>query len=273
MKKNLLFSVLLTMIIILAAACSEKSQTDPQQNAESQQAAQIDPVELTISAAASLQDAMEEIKTQFANVEPNISLAFNYGGSGALQQQIQEGAPVDLFFSAAQDKYDLLVEAGLIDASEGKTLLGNELVLVAPVDAEVNEGDFTYMTNDAVKQIALGTPDSVPAGKYAEQVLQGLNIYDAVKDKIVFAKDVRSVLNYVETKSVDLGAVYKTDALTSDQVKILSSAPTHLHDPIVYPCGVIKDSKNKEAAMKFYNYLQGEEAKNIFVKYGFTVLN
>lgn len=167
MKKNLLFSVLLTMIIILAAACSEKSQTDPQQNAESQQAAQTDPVELTISAAASLQDAMEEIKTQFANVEPNISLAFNYGGSGALQQQIQEGAPVDLFFSAAQDKYDLLVEAGLIDASEGKTLLGNELVLVAPVDAEVNEGDFTYMTNDAVKQIALGTPDSVPAGKYA----------------------------------------------------------------------------------------------------------
>ena len=120
MKKNLLFSVLLTMIIILAAACSEKSQTDPQQNAESQQAAQTDPVELTISAAASLQDAMEEIKTQFANVEPNISLAFNYGGSGALQQQIQEGAPVDLFFSAAQDKYDLLVEAGLIDASEGR---------------------------------------------------------------------------------------------------------------------------------------------------------
>ena len=129
------------------------------------------------------------------------------------------------------------------------------------------------MTDDAVKQIAIGTPESVPAGKYAEQVMKALNIYDQVKDKFVFAKDVRSVLNYVDTKSVDLGVVYKTDAITSENVKILSSAPTNLHDEIVYPMGMIKETKNKEAVVKFYAYLQSEQAQEVFVKYGFTVLN
>ena len=147
------------------------------------------------------------------------------------------------------------------------------MVLIAPADAKIDgTADFTYMADDQVKQVSIGTPESVPAGKYAEQVLNGLNIYDQVKDKIVFAKDVRTVLNYVETKSVDLGAVYKTDALTSDKVQILASAPTELHDAVVYPVGVIKDSANREAAVKFYEYLQGQTALSIFEKYGFTVL-
>lgn len=267
MKKKLLFTWIMCLMLFVLAACGDEQAKSKDTGKKEEK------IELTISAAASLQDAMEEIKTMFASEQSNISLAFNYGASGALQQQIQEGAPVDLFFSAAQDKYDALVEAGLIDAAEGKTYLGNELVLIAPVDSAVENVDFTYMVDDAVKQISIGTPESVPAGKYAKQVMEGLNIYNKVENKLVFAKDVRSVLNYVDTKSVDLGVVYKTDAITSENVKILASAPTDLHDKIVYPMGIIKATKNKEAAMKFYEYLQTEAAQEVFVKYGFTVLN
>lgn len=273
MKKKIVLVWMTCMIMFVLAACGGNSNTEEKTTTQEPAKQETTPVELTISAAASLQDAMEEIKTEFAKEDANISLAFNYGASGALQQQISEGAPVDIFFSAAQDKYDKLVEEGKIDATDGKTLLGNELVLIAPADAKIDgTADFTYMADDQVKQVSIGTPESVPAGKYAEQVLNGLNIYDQVKDKIVFAKDVRTVLNYVETKSVDLGAVYKTDALTSDKVQILASAPTELHDAVVYPVGVIKDSANREAAVKFYEYLQGQTALSIFEKYGFTVL-
>lgn len=273
MKKNLLlvWMTCIFMLVLVACGGNGNEATDDKQTDPGTEVAK--PVELTISAAASLQDAMEEIKTEFAKEESNISLAFNFGGSGALQQQISEGAPVDMFFSAAQDKYDKLVEEGRIAAADGKTLLGNELVLIAPADATIDGAvDFTYMADAAIKQVSIGTPESVPAGKYAEQVLNGLGVYDAVKDKIVFAKDVRTVLNYVETKSVELGVVYKTDALTTNDVQVLASAPTDLHDAIVYPVGVIKDSANKEAAMKFYEYLQTQAALDIFVKYGFTVL-
>ncbi|PGS79359.1 molybdate ABC transporter substrate-binding protein [Bacillus cereus] len=227
-------------------------------------------VELTISAAASLQDALKEIEKNYKEQQPTIQLSFNFGASGALQQQIQQGAPVDLFFSAAEDKFQTLVKKGFINEKEGKNFLGNELVLVAPKNSSLKA--IQDLKTETVKKIALGTPESVPAGKYAKDSLSYENLWDDIQNKIIFTKDVRQVLTYVETDNVDAGIVYKTDALVSDKVKIIATASADSHEPIRYPVGVIKESKHKKEAISFYEYLQSKDSKSIFEKYGFILL-
>lgn len=128
------------------------------------------------------------------------------------------------------------------------------------------------MKEDKVKKLAIGTPESVPAGKYAKASLTHENLWNDLQNKIVFTKDVRQVLTYVETGNVDAGIVYKTDALISNKVKIAAAAPAISHEPIHYPAGVIKESKHKKEATSFYEYLQSKDAQSIFKKYGFTIL-
>lgn len=255
---------MLSFLLIFSAACTNGEKKE-KTNAKEEK-----PVELTISAAASLQDAFKEIEKQYKKKEPNIKLSFNFGGSGALQQQIEQGAPADLFFSAAEDKFQTLVKKGIINEKEGKNLLGNELVLVVPKESSLKT--FQELKEEKVKKLAIGTPESVPAGKYAQASLTHGNLWNDLQNKIVFTKDVRQVLTYVETGNVDAGIVYKTDALISDKVKIVDAAPANSHEPIHYPVGVIKESKHKKEATSFYEYLQSKDAQSIFKKYGFTIL-
>ncbi len=257
-------ALILSFLLIFSAACTSEEKK------EKSVAKEEKTVELTISAAASLQDALKEIEKQYKEKEPNIKLSFNFGASGALQQQIEQGAPADLFFSAAEDKFQTLVKKGFIDEKEGKNLLGNELVLVVPKDSSLTK--FQDLKDEKIKKIALGTPESVPAGKYAKASLTHENLWNDVQNKIVFTKDVRQVLTYVETGNVDAGIVYKTDALISDKVKIGETAAATSHEPIHYPLGVIKESKHKKEATSFYEYLQSKDAQSIFKKYGFTIL-
>lgn len=226
-----------------------------------------EPVELTISAAASLQESLEELQKNYEKEHSTIKITYNFGGSGALQQQILKGAPVDLFFSAAEDKFDELVIKGVIDKKQGTDLLANELVLAVPKKNEKHIQSF----EDLIKadKIALGTPETVPAGKYGVETLQKMNIWEDVKSKVVYTKDVRQVLTYIETENVDAGIVYKTDALVSEKVDIIATAQGDTHTPIIYPVGVIKDSKHAKEAEDFYNYLQSDEALKVFEKYGF----
>lgn len=256
---------ILSFLLLFSAACTSGEKKE-KTNAKEEKA-----VELTISAAASLQDAFKEIEKQYKQKEPNIKLSFNFGSSGALQQQIEQGAPADLFFSAAEDKFQTLVKKGFINEKEGKNLLGNELVLVVPKESSIKT--FQELKEEKVKKLAIGTPESVPAGKYAKASLTHENLWNDLQNKIVFTKDVRQVLTYVETGNVDAGIVYKTDALISDKVKIANAAPTNSHEPIHYPAGVIKESKHKKEATSFYEYLQSKEAQSIFKKYGFTILS
>ncbi|WP_433775251.1 molybdate ABC transporter substrate-binding protein [Bacillus wiedmannii] len=258
-------ALILSFLLIFSAACTSEEKK------EKSVAKEEKTVELTISAAASLQDALKEIEKQYKEKEPNIKLSFNFGASGALQQQIEQGAPADLFFSAAEDKFQTLVKKGFIDEKEGKNLLGNELVLVVPKDSSLTK--FQDLKDEKIKKIALGTPESVPAGKYAKASLAHENLWNDVQNKIVFTKDVRQVLTYVETGNVDAGIVYKTDALISDKVKIGETAAATSHEPIHYPLGVIKESKHKKEATSFYEYLQSKDAQSIFKKYGFTILS
>ncbi|MGG3469417.1 molybdate ABC transporter substrate-binding protein [Neobacillus pocheonensis] len=259
---------LFLLLFLTLAGCSSNEQG--KQPTEKKQTAPEKKVELTVSAAASLQDALTEITSNFNKKHGNIKINYNFGASGALQQQISQGAPVDLFFSAAEDKFDTLVNDGLIDKKNGIDLVGNELVLVVPKESA--KGIHTIEDMKKADKISLGTPESVPAGAYAKEVLGKLNIWSIVEGKIVYAKDVRQVLTYVETGNVDAGMVYKTDALTSSKVKIAATADEKTHTPIIYPVGVIKASTHQKEDMLFYDYLQTKEAMKVFEKYGFKGL-
>ncbi|WP_249310645.1 molybdate ABC transporter substrate-binding protein [Bacillus sp. FJAT-49736] len=227
-------------------------------------------VELTISAAASLQDALADIKKEFESKHKNLTLTFNFGASGALQQQISQGAPVDLFFSAAEDKFQQLIKDGSIAEKDRRNIVGNEIVLIVPKDSSNNIASFQDLTK--ANKISIGTPSSVPAGMYGKETLEKLQIWKDVENKIVFGKDVRQVLNYVETGNVDAGIVYKTDALLSEKVRIIAIAEDSTHSPIIYPAGIVKNSKHYQQAKAFFDYLQGNQAMDILKKYGFKGL-
>ncbi|ABO67976.1 MULTISPECIES: molybdate ABC transporter substrate-binding protein [Geobacillus] len=225
------------------------------------------PVELTVSAAASLQDALKEVKTAFEHEHPNIRIHYNFGSSGALQKQIAQGAPVDLFFSAAVLPFEELKKEGLIDSTHEKTVVANELVLIVPKQEEGAIQSLDDITR--AKRVAIGIPESVPAGIYAKQTLERAGLWENVEPRLVLAKDVRQVLTYVETGNVDAGFVYRTDALVSGNVHIATAVPDEMHEPIVYPLGVVKTSKHLQEARQFYAYLTSEQALKQFEQYGF----
>lgn len=230
---------------------------------------QSKPVSLTISAAVSLKDALDAITPLFAQVQPQVSLHFNLGASGTLQQQIEEGAPVDVYISASPDQMDALAKEDLLLAGSRQNLARNTVVLIAPVGASRITG-FQDLRNPSVKFIAIGEPQTVPAGKYAEEVLTHLGLYDEIKRRLVFAKDVRQVLTYVASSNADAGVVYATDARTTSYVKIVAVAPEDSHEPVVYSVAVLKETQNAAAARTFVAFLLSTQGQSTFEKFGFT---
>ena len=273
MQKRFTFMITLFFLLMFAVGCSNQQNTDQSSDTKETETEAVteskEKVELTISAAASLKDAMDVIQNTYQEEHPEVTLKFNFGGSGSLQQQISQGAPVDLFFSAAEDKFDVLVEQGNIAKEDGVDLLGNSLVLVVPKDEQSIKG-FEDLAKEEINKISIGTPETVPAGKYAKESLEKTDLWKDVESKVVYAKDVRQVLSYVETGNVAAGIVYSTDALVSDKVNIVATADPETHTPIIYPVGIIKDSKNYEEAKEFYSYLQSDDALKVFQEYGFT---
>lgn len=228
--------------------------------------------ELTVSAAASLKDVMEEIKPLYQAAYPDTQIVYNFAASGSLQRQIEQGAPVDLFISAATKQMDALEAQGLILTETRRDLLKNQMVLVTPAGSktELKIRDFEDLTTESITQIALGEPASVPAGKYAQEVLTSFQIADKVNSKTVYGKDVRQVLNYVATGNVDAGIVYRTDAEISGSVNIVATAPENTHSPVVYPIAVIQDRDNPEAATELVEFLETPKAQAVFEQYGFV---
>ncbi len=260
MKKTLLLVMTMLLAFALFGCQAGKDASGKDQSED---------VQLTVSAAASLKDVLTELSSEYKKDHPNVTVKFNFGSSGALQQQIEQGAPADLFFSAAQDKFDRLVEQGLISKSDSVNLLENSLVLIVPKEKAKQVKSFEDLTKSGVDKLAVGKPESVPAGKYAKETLTSLHLWSKVQSKIVYGKDVRQVLSYVETGNADAGAVYRTDALTSDQVKVVETAASDLHTPIIYPLGIVKNTKHREQAEQFYKFLQSDESVKKMEKYGF----
>ncbi len=225
---------------------------------------------LLVSAAASLKDSLQEIKPLYQNKQ-QVAIAYNFAASGALQQQIENGAPVDIFISAAEKQMKALRSQGLILEDTQRNLLTNRLVLIVPNNSS-NITNFKQLTSPEVKRIAVGEPRSVPAGQYAEEVFTKLNILEQVKPKLVLGNNIRQVLAFVESGNADAGVVYLTDAKTSKQVKVAATATEDLHSPIVYPVAVLKGSKNISAAKQYVQFLASNQARTVFEKYGFGTI-
>lgn len=264
MRKKIFLVLILSIFSLLTlTGCAGPEATPP--------APLPTPVSLTVSAAASLTDALNELIAIYQEKNPNVTIITNYAGSGALQRQIEEGAPADLFISAAPRHMDALEEKNLLLAGTRVDILSNTMVLVVRQGLELAEG-FGSLEKDAVKKIALGEPESVPAGRYGKEVLTYLGIWDKLEPKFVFAKDVRQVLTWVEGGNADVGLVYLTDAKAAPDVSVVASAPEGSHNQILYPAAVVKTSPAPEAAQEFLTFLSSEEADTVFARYGFTVL-
>lgn len=227
------------------------------------------PVVLTISVAASLTDAIQEIEISYAHGHPDVDVRNNLGSSGTLAREIEQGAPVDVFVSAASKPMDDLQTKGLLVPGSRRNLLRNTLVLIVPSGSRLNS--FAELNGPSVRSIAVGDPASVPAGQYGLQTLTALHLSDSVRSRLVLAKDVRQVLAYVETGNADAGIVYATDAITTNSIRVVATAPEAAHDPIIYPAAAIVGGHHQASAHDFVDYLSSPAARAIFQKRGFTV--
>jgi len=262
------FSSLFALTACLGAIACGQTTPPSVSTPEAETVATDEPVELTISVAASVQDAMKDVQAAYEEVAPNVTLTYNFGSSGSLAQQIAQGAPADVFLSASKKHLDDLETKGEILPDSRLDLLQNTMVLIVPTD-KADIADFKDFATDTVSKVAIGEPESVPAGGYAKEVLTSLNLFESIQPKLVYSKDVRQVLSYVETGNVDAGLVYATDAQGSDQVQVIATAPAETHAPIIYPIAVVQDSEQAEAAQDFVDFLTSETAVSIFQGYGF----
>jgi molybdate transport system substrate-binding protein len=225
---------------------------------------------ITVSAAISLKEVLESAGRAYEKQSAD-SVKLNFGASGQLAAQIRNGAPVDLFISAAEAQVDQLIKANLADAATRQVLAHNRLVLIVPTGAQHPPGAFTDLAAPSVRRLAIGQPRTVPAGAYAEQVLARLGLDGALKGRLVYGANVRQVLAYVERGEVDAGIVYRTDAAEAGpRVRVMAEAQESWHTPIVYPAVVVKASGHRAAAGRFEAYLQTAVAQKIFEAVGFT---
>ena len=224
-------------------------------------------VELTVSVAASLTGTIEQVESNYSKQHPEVVFRNNFGSSGALAHQIQQGAPVDLFLSAGAKPIKELVQSGLARPEQVHTVLRNRLVLIVPAASTLTS--VQQLNTDRVHRIALGDPQSVPAGLYALQTLTSSRLNEVLQPKFVFAKDVRQVLAYVESGDVEAGFVYATDARASSKARVAETIDDAAHEPIVYPLAVLQQSRHGAEAQAFAQYLLAEEAGRIFTAQGF----
>lgn len=254
------FSFMMVFVILLGVvACSgKKTETATKKH------------ELIISAAASMKESLEEVKVEYEKKHPEVTITYNFGASGALKEQIQNGATVDLFISASNKHMNELVNENMMKKETITDVVKNKLVLIVPNDSKWS-GEFSDIVNFEGKHIGLGTPETVPAGEYAKESLLNLGIFDQTSAKFVFAKDVKEVLRWVETGNVEAGIVYRSDAMSSQKVKEVAVAPDESHSPIVYPGGILANSKYQDDSQEFLNFLKENQAKAIFEKHGFSL--
>jgi molybdate transport system substrate-binding protein len=227
--------------------------------------------EIIVSAAASLTDVLKEISTGYQSKAKH-TVKFNFGPSNGLARQIEEGAPADLFFSADLAQMNALDKNGRLEPGTRKNLLSNQLVIIVPADSKLALSSPKDLLKTEVQKIALAEPSSVPVGVYSSKYLADEGLWDQVKPKVVPVQDVRATLAAVESGNVEAGFVYKTDAAISNKVKIAYEVPIEKGPKITYPVAIVKESKKKDAARDFMNFLLSPASKAMFKKFGFVVI-
>jgi len=226
--------------------------------------------EITVSAAASLTNVFEEIGRTYEKQNNGTKVYLNFAASGALKRQIEAGAPVDVFASAALREMDDLERKGFLVAGTKRNFAVNGIVLAKPAPSKIQMSSFKDLTRPEIKRIAIGNPATVPAGMYAEQVLKHFGMWDQVKDKLILGESVRQVLDYVARGEVDVGMIFSTDAkVRAKDVTVLLQAPGNSHSPAIYPIAVVKGARNTDGARSFVDFVLSADGKKILEKYGF----
>ncbi|MGO8822237.1 MAG: molybdate ABC transporter substrate-binding protein [Desulfomonilaceae bacterium] len=259
-RKNLLISILSILLLIGVSLVSAIN------------CFAADNTQLMIFAAASTTNAINDIAALFKR-DTGVNVVASFASSSTLAKQIEEGAPASIFISADEDWMNYLARKNLISSPSRCDLLGNNLVLIAPVGSKLVKVDnirAQLMAALGNGRLATGDPDHVPVGKYAEAAFQNLGIWKDVEQRLARTSDVRGALTLVERGEVPIGVVYSTDAAISEKVKIVGVFPPDSYPPIIYPAALIQ-GKIKPDAEKFFEFLKGREAKAIFEKYGFKV--
>ena len=289
MKKPFAVVMAAMMAAGMMAGCSSKTQettaatteaettaeetTAAETEAESKEEAKADLGEqsILVAVAASLKNAYEdELIPMFEEQYPGVTVEGTYDSSGKLQTQIEEGLEADVFMSAATKQMKALDEEGMIASDTIVNLLENKIVLIVPTGSDSKIDSFEKIGDAA--SIALGDPESVPAGQYAKEALANLNVWDSIQDKVSFGTNVTEVLNQVAAASADAGIVYATDAASkADQVTVVAEAPEgSLEKKVIYPVAVVKATAHEDAAKAFVDFLQTPEAIAVFESYGFV---
>ena len=292
MKKQITVVMAAMMAAGMMAGCSSKTQETTQAATEAETTAEEttalettaaeaeDEIEakadlgeqsILVAAAASLKNAYEDkLIPMFEEQYPGVTVEGTYDSSGKLQTQIEEGLEADVFMSAATKQMKALDEEGLIASDTMVDLLENKIVLIVPAGSDSRIDSFEKIGDAA--SIALGDPESVPAGQYAKEALTNLNVWDSIQDKVSFGTNVTEVLNQVAAASADAGIVYATDAASmADQVTVVAEAPEgSLEKKVIYPVAVVKATEHEDAAKAFVDFLQTPEAMEVFESYGFV---
>ncbi|MEW6378895.1 MAG: molybdate ABC transporter substrate-binding protein [bacterium] len=224
--------------------------------------------QILVSAAMSLKDAFTEIARDFEKKYPQDKILLNFGSSGQLQKQIEQGAQADVFASASVNELNSLEKKGLIINTTRWTFARNSLVIISYHKIKAIDD----LAQDGFEKLTIGDPGTVPAGKYAQEALEHYKMYDKVKNKIIFAENVRQVLDYVVRKEVDAGIVFTTDALTvKDPALTVLALDAKSHEKIEYPMAVIKGTKEEGTARLFTDFIASETASAILKRYGFIL--
>ena len=254
-----------------AATTAEETKAEETTAEETTAAASGEETEILVAAAASLKNAYEDkLIPMFEEANPGVTVKGTYDSSGKLQTQIEEGLEADVFMSAAKKQMTALDEEGMIASDTIVNLLENKIVLIVPAGSDSKIDSFEKIGDAA--SIALGDPESVPAGQYAKEALTNLNVWDSIQDKVSFGTNVTEVLNQVAAASADAGIVYATDAASkADQVTVVAEAPEgSLEKKVIYPVAVVKATAHEDAAKAFVDFLQTPEAIAVFESYGFV---
>jgi molybdate transport system substrate-binding protein len=226
--------------------------------------------DMTLSVAVSLKDVTQELGRAFVAAHPGVTLRYNFGASGDLQKQIEAGAPVDVFLSAAQRQMDELEKQNLIVAASRRAFARNALTVIKPADSRVDITRPADLLEARVGRIVIGNPRSVPAGQYAEESLRALGLWDRLQAKLVFAENVRQALDYVARGEVDAGFVYTTDVASRAQgVKEAFRPPDDSYRPVVYPGAIVTASKQAALGQAFLDLLGSPQGRSVLSRLRF----
>lgn len=266
-KLNYIFLTLILGLFLTACSGNTDQENQTEEDNIEQEVENTEELELTVSAAASLTESLNEIQEIYKEKE-DIHLNLNLDSSGALQKQIEEGAPVDVFISAAENQMDKLEDEGLLLEDTREDLLKNALVVIKSNDLDQEINKLEDLRNIEGK-IAVAEMETVPVGQYTKETLENEGLLEDLESQFVIGKNVKATLQYVERGEAEVGFVFLSDGLQAKDSEIAIEIDSSLHAPINYPIAIIKDTENEETAKKFVEFLKSDEAREIFEKYGF----